>query len=190
MNLTLSVVFKFSFAKEATLKKKSEKTSNEVSRRKFIKSAATTAGIAGFPYFFVKAHAASDPKVFSAYIFDGNLGDFYDKHWYKPFAEKFDINIQYIRLKGSRVPLEKVQAQIAAGQPESDVVPMHGDQFIFAKRNNLLQEVFYGSLVRWVICGAGRGGGGRNGGGRGGGLGARNSRTECASSPSPSRKLQ
>jgi|TARA_B100000959_G_scaffold92404_1_gene98155 putative spermidine/putrescine transport system substrate-binding protein len=128
------------FAKEVIVKKKS-RNSSEITRRKFIQSAATTAGVAGFPYFFVKAHAASDPKVFSAYIYDGNLGEFYDKHWYKPFAEKFDIKIQYIQLKGSRLPMEKVQAQIAAGQPEADVVPMHGDQFIFAKRNNLLEEV-------------------------------------------------
>ena len=96
------------------MKKNSEKISNEMSRRKFIKSAATTAGVAGFPYFFVKAHAASDSKVLTVYMYDGTLGEFYDKHWYKPFAEKMDIKLQYIRLKGSRAPLEKIQAQIAA----------------------------------------------------------------------------
>ena len=73
MNLTLLVVFKFSFAKEAKLKKKSEKTSNEVSRRKFIKSAATTAGIAGFPYFFVKVKESASSSANTIYTQATNI---------------------------------------------------------------------------------------------------------------------
>ena len=73
--------------------------------------------------------------------FDGSLGEFYTKHWYKPFQEKFDVKMNFIKLKGSRVPLEKVQAQINAGKPETDVMPMHQDQVIFAQRNNLAMEV-------------------------------------------------
>ena len=122
-------------------KKHNVSVKQEISRRKFIKTAAATAGVAGMPFFFVKAHAESDPKVLRMYQYDGNLGEFYDTHWYKPFAEKFDLKLQYIRLKGSRAPLEKLQAQIGAGQPESDMVPMHGDQYIFARRNDLIQEV-------------------------------------------------
>ena len=35
----------------------------------------------------------------------------------------------------------KVQAQINAGQPETDVLPLHPDQVIFAKRNDLMRNV-------------------------------------------------
>jgi putative spermidine/putrescine transport system substrate-binding protein len=122
------------------MKTKSDKRQG-VSRRTVLRTTAAVAGASAFPYFFVKAHAASDPKVFAAYNFDGNLGDFYHKNWFTPFAEKFDVKINYIRLQGSRVPLEKVQAQIAAGQPEADFMPMHGDQYIFAKRNDMMIEI-------------------------------------------------
>lgn len=106
-----------------------------------IKSVLGAGAAMSTPYFFVKANAASDPKVLNVYNFDGSLGEFYTKHWYNPFIEKFDIKMNFIKLKGSRVPLEKVQAQIGAGKPETDVMPMHPDQVIFAERNNLALEV-------------------------------------------------
>ena len=127
--------------KEAPVKKNKNKLST-ISRREIIKGAgAATATVLATPYFFVKAHAASDPKHMRMYNFDGNLGDFYTKHWYGPFMEKFDVKMDFIRLKGSRAPLEKVQAQINAGQPETDVLPLHPDQVIFAKRNDLMRTV-------------------------------------------------
>ena len=127
--------------KEAPVKKNKNKLST-INRREIIKGAgAATATILATPYFFVKAHAASDPKHMRMYNFDGNLGDFYTKHWYGPFMEKFDVKMDFIRLKGSRAPLEKVQAQINAGQPETDVLPLHPDQVIFAKRNDLMRTV-------------------------------------------------
>ena len=127
--------------KEALVKKNKNKLST-ISRREIIKGAgAATATVLATPYFFVKAHAASDPKHMRMYNFDGNLGDFYTKHWYGPFMEKFDVKMDFIRLKGSRAPLEKVQAQINAGQPETDVLPLHPDQVIFAKRNDLMRTV-------------------------------------------------
>ena len=127
--------------KEALVKKNKNKLST-ISRREMIKGAgAATATVLATPYFFVKAHAASDPKHMRMYNFDGNLGDFYTKHWYGPFMEKFDVKMDFIRLKGSRAPLEKVQAQINAGQPETDVLPLHPDQVIFAKRNDLMRTV-------------------------------------------------
>ena len=127
--------------KEALVKKNKNKLST-ISRREIIKGAgAATATVLATPYFFVKAHAASDPKHMRMYNFDGNLGDFYKKHWYGPFMEKFDVKMDFIRLKGSRAPLEKVQAQINAGQPETDVLPLHPDQVIFAKRNDLMRNV-------------------------------------------------
>ena len=49
--------------------------------------------------------AAADPKRLALYNFDGNLGDFYTKIWINPFAEKHDVKIDIIRLKGSRAPL-------------------------------------------------------------------------------------
>jgi putative spermidine/putrescine transport system substrate-binding protein len=127
--------------KEALVKKNKNKLST-ISRREIIKGAgAATATVLATPYFFVKAHAASDPKHMRMYNFDGNLGDFYTKHWYGPFMEKFDVKMDFIRLKGSRAPLEKGQAQINAGQPETDVLPLHPDQVIFAKRNDLMRNV-------------------------------------------------
>ncbi len=127
--------------KEAPVKKNKNKLST-INRREIIKSAgAATATFLATPYFFVKANAASDPKHMRMYNFDGNLGDFYTKHWYGPFMEKFDVKMDFIRLKGSRAPLEKVQAQINAGQPETDVLPLHPDQVIFAKRNDLMRTV-------------------------------------------------
>jgi len=122
--------------------KKNKNKLSTISRREIIKGAgAATATVLATPYFFVKAHAASDPKHMRMYNFDGNLGDFYTKHWYGPFMEKFDVKMDFIRLKGSRAPLEKVQAQINAGQPETDVLPLHPDQVIFAKRNDLMRNV-------------------------------------------------
>ncbi len=127
--------------KEALVKKNKNKLSI-INRRDIIKGAgATAATFLATPYFFVKANAASDPKHMRMYNFDGNLGDFYTKHWYGPFMEKFDVKMDFIRLKGSRAPLEKVQAQINAGQPETDVLPLHPDQVIFAKRNDLMRNV-------------------------------------------------
>ena len=127
--------------KEALVKKNKTKLSI-INRREIIRGAgAATAAVLATPHFFVKAHAASDPKHMRMYNFDGNLGDFYTKHWYGPFIEKFDVKMDFIRLKGSRAPLEKVQAQINAGQPETDVLPLHPDQVIFAKRNDLMRTV-------------------------------------------------
>jgi len=127
--------------KEALVKKNKNKLTT-INRREIIKGAgAATATVLATPHFFVKAHAASDPKHMRMYNFDGNLGDFYTKHWYGPFMEKFDVKMDFIRLKGSRAPLEKVQAQINAGQPETDVLPLHPDQVIFAKRNDLMRTV-------------------------------------------------
>ena len=127
--------------KEALVKKNKNKLSI-INRREIIKGAgATAATFLATPYFFVKANAASDPKHMRMYNFDGNLGDFYTKHWYGPFMEKFDVKMDFIRLKGSRAPLEKVQAQINSGQPETDVLPLHPDQVIFAKRNDLMRNV-------------------------------------------------
>jgi putative spermidine/putrescine transport system substrate-binding protein len=113
----------------------------KLNRRTVIKSALGAGAVFSTPYFFVKANAASDPKVLNMYNFDGSLGESYTKHWYDPFIDKFDIKMNHIKLKGSRVPLEKVQAQIAAGKPETDVMPMHKDQVIFSERNNLAMEV-------------------------------------------------
>ena len=56
------------------MKKDEIGVTQEVSRRKFIKTAAATAGVTGMPFFFVKAHAESDPKVLRMYQYDGNLG--------------------------------------------------------------------------------------------------------------------
>ena len=116
-------------------------TNKGIKLRTVIKSAIAEGVGLSTPYFFVQAHASSDPKVLYMYNFDGSLGEFYTEHWYKPFQEKFDIKMNFIKLKGSRVPLEKVQAQINAGKPETDLMPMHQDQVIFAERNNLAMEV-------------------------------------------------
>ena len=65
----------------------------KLNRRTVLKTALGAGAAMSTPYFFVKAHAASDPKVMNMYNFDGSLGEFYTKHWYKPFQEKFDVKV-------------------------------------------------------------------------------------------------
>lgn len=116
-------------------------TSN-ITRRNVLKSAtASAAFVASAPYFFTRAHAAEDPKVVRFYMQDGSLGDLYMEHWYKPFVEMHDLKPEYIQLQGGNAPMEKLQAQIAAGRPEADVVPLHPNQLVFARRNDMLMPV-------------------------------------------------
>lgn len=111
-------------------------------RRRVLQGGAATAGFtAAAPFFFTRAHAQGDPKVVRFYTQDGSLGDLYMEHWYKPFVEKHDLKAEYVPLQGGNAPMEKLQAQIAAGRPETDVVPLHGNQLIFALRNDMLMPV-------------------------------------------------
>ena len=99
--------------KEALVKKNKNKLSI-INRREIIRGAgAATAAVLATPHFFVKAHAASDPKHMRMYNFDGNLGDFYTKHWYGPFIEKFDVKMDFIRLKGNDWRLRCVRGCIS-----------------------------------------------------------------------------
>ena len=111
-------------------------------RRRVLKGAAAAAGFtAAAPYFFTRAHAQSDPKVVRFYTQDGSLGDLYMEHWYKPFVEMHDLKAEYVPLQGGSAPMEKLQAQIAAGRPEADVLPLHGNEKVFALRNDMLMPV-------------------------------------------------
>jgi len=111
-----------------------------ISRRKVLQTSLVAGSALATPYFFMRS-AKADPKQLNIYNWDGNLGDFYVEHWHKPFEEAFDVKLNVIKLAGSRAPLEKVQAQINAKRPESDFLPLHPDQYIYAQRNNLLMEV-------------------------------------------------
>jgi len=115
-------------------------TGRNISRRKVLQTSLVAGGALATPYFFMRS-AKADPKQLNIYNWDGNLGDFYVEHWHKPFEEAFDVKLNVIKLAGSRAPLEKVQAQINAKRPESDFLPLHPDQYIYAQRNNLLMEV-------------------------------------------------
>jgi len=122
-----------------------------VTRRKLLKSAsATAAGVLATPYFFTRAHAASDPKVIRFYAYDGNLGDLYMRDWYEPFVEKFDLKAEYVRIAGGRAPLEKLQAQISAGRPEVDVIPLQPQQLIVATRNDMLLPISKTDVPEYV----------------------------------------
>ena len=52
-------------------------TNKGIKRRTVIKSAIAAGVGLSTPYFFVQAHASSDPKVMNMYNFDGSLGEFY-----------------------------------------------------------------------------------------------------------------
>ncbi len=119
---------------------------SNISRRTVLKAGAAGATLLAAPYGFTKARAASDPKRLILYNFDGNLGEFYTKHWIGPFVEKHDVKVDIVRLQGSRAPMDKVQAKIEAGEAETDFLPMHRDQYIYAVRNNLLEETPSGAL--------------------------------------------
>ena len=116
------------------------KRNNDISRRSVLKTAVVAGGSLATPYFFM-ASPKADSKQLNMYNWDGNLGDFYVKYWHKPFEEKFDVKINIIKLAGSRAPLEKVQAQINAKRPESDFLPLHPDQYIYARRNDMVMDV-------------------------------------------------
>jgi hypothetical protein len=44
----------------------------KLNRRTVLKTALAAGAAMSTPYFFVKAHAASDPKVMNMYNFDGS----------------------------------------------------------------------------------------------------------------------
>lgn len=111
-------------------------------RRHLLSGAAATAAFAvAAPYIATRAHAQGDPKVIRFYTQDGTLGDLYMEHWYRPFVEMHDLRAEYIPLQGGNAPMEKLQAQIAAGRPGADVIPLHGNQLVFALRNDMLMPV-------------------------------------------------
>jgi putative spermidine/putrescine transport system substrate-binding protein len=116
-------------------------------RRKF---AAGAAAGTTFPYFFVKAHAQTDPKRLVIYTWDGALGRFYDEHWIGPFMKQFDVKVETIPMVGASVQLDRVRAQIGAGRPESDLLPLHPHQRIFAERNNMMLKIERSALPEAV----------------------------------------
>jgi putative spermidine/putrescine transport system substrate-binding protein len=106
-------------------------------------------GIAGglaTPSFFVKAHAQTDPKRLVIYTWDGQLGRFYEENWIKPFMQEFDVRVDTIPMVGASVQLDRVRAQINAGRPESDLLPLHPHQAIFAERNNMMFNVDWSQI--------------------------------------------
>ena len=110
-------------------------------RRTIIRGvAATGLGLAA-PWFYIKAPRAADPKRLNAYNYDGVVGKFYADYWIKPFEEKFDVKVDTVQVSASLVPLDKLMAQIAAGRPESDYVPLQPTQMIIAVRNNALMKL-------------------------------------------------
>ena len=118
-----------------------------LSRRRVLATGAAAGATAlAAPYGFTKARAATDPKHLILYNFDGNLGDFYTEYWINPFIEQNDIKVDIVRLQGSRAPMDKVQAKIEAGEAETDYLPMHRDQYIYALRNDLIEETPAGSM--------------------------------------------
>jgi putative spermidine/putrescine transport system substrate-binding protein len=112
-------------------------------RRRLTQAAAAAVTM---PYFFVKAHAQTDPKRLVIYTWDGALGRFYDEQWIGPFMKEFDVKVDTIPLVGSSVQLDRVRAQINAGRPESDFLPLHPHQAIFAQRNNMMLKVDWSAM--------------------------------------------
>jgi putative spermidine/putrescine transport system substrate-binding protein len=102
------------------------------------------AGLAA-PLFFSRS-AKADPKRLVIYNFDGELGKFYTENWFRPFEQANDVKIAEITMVGSAPPLDKLTAQINAGRPEADVVPLQPPQLVLAARNTLLLKLDKGAL--------------------------------------------
>lgn len=112
-------------------------TKNSPSRRTVLGTlgASLTAGLA-MPAIISRAYAANDTLV--VYNFDGLIGKFVKEYWIEPFEKSEGVRIETLTMQGSSPPMAKIKAQIEAGRPDADVIPMQMTDYTFAVRNNLL----------------------------------------------------
>lgn len=107
------------------------------SRRKVLKGLGTSVMVA--PYVITRALA--DDKTLVVYNFDGILGKYIKEAWIDPFAADNKVRVETLTMQGSSPPMAKIKAQIDAGRPDADVIPMQLTDYVFATRNNMLQPI-------------------------------------------------
>lgn len=110
---------------------------NRISRRTALQSLGAIAIAAPA----VITRAAADDKLLVVYNFDGVLGKYIKDTWIDPFAADNNVRIETLTMQGSSPPMAKVKAQIDAGRPDADVIPMQLTDYVFATRNNLLMKI-------------------------------------------------
>lgn len=116
---------------------RNQNKSSKITRRRLLGVAGAGIAASAFPYFYVK-RAAAQTKRLVIYNFDGSLGKFYKEFWMDPFAEEHGLEIETITMQGSAPPMAKIKAQVDAGEPDADVIPMQLTDYVFATRNDLL----------------------------------------------------
>ncbi|MGE3926065.1 MAG: ABC transporter substrate-binding protein [Lautropia sp.] len=121
------------------------KSADKFLSRRTVLGAGLAAGLSA-PAFYMRS-ARADPKRLVIYKFDGELGKFYTENWIRPFSQANDVKVDEITMVGSAPPLDKLAAQINAGRPEADVVPLQPPQLVFAERNKLLLKLDRAALT-------------------------------------------
>ena len=89
----------------------------------------------------IVTRALADDKTLVVYNFDGTLGKYVKENWIDPFAADNKVRVEILTMQGSSPPMAKVKAQIDAGRPDADVIPMQLTDYVFAKRNDLLMPI-------------------------------------------------
>jgi putative spermidine/putrescine transport system substrate-binding protein len=112
---------------------------NGLTRRVVLKALAGSAatGLA-MPAIVNRAYANETLVV---YNFDGIIGKFIKENWIDPFAKSEGVRIDVLTMQGSSPPMAKIKAQVDAGRPDADVIPMQLTDYTFAVRNNLLMPI-------------------------------------------------
>jgi putative spermidine/putrescine transport system substrate-binding protein len=72
------------------------------------------------------------------YNFDGLLGKYIKEAWIDPFAPDNNVQVEIQTMQGSSPPMAKIKAQIDAGRPDADVIPMQLTDYVFATRNDIV----------------------------------------------------
>ncbi|HYB55672.1 MAG TPA: ABC transporter substrate-binding protein [Alphaproteobacteria bacterium] len=99
---------------------------------------------------FIKRAGAAEDKRLVVYNFDGVLGQAVKDLWIAPFAKKNGVTIDTITMTGSSPPMAKIKAEIDAGRPDADVIPMQLTDHVFATRNNMLQTIDRGGMPEYA----------------------------------------
>ena len=89
----------------------------------------------------IVTHARADDKVLVVYNFDGVLGKYIKESWIDPFAADNNVRVEILTMQGSSPPMAKIKAQIDAGRPDADVIPMQQTDYVFATRNSMLAPI-------------------------------------------------
>jgi len=112
----------------------------KMSRRSVLNTlGVAAAGALAAPAVITRSLAAGETLV--VYNFDGLLGKVIKEHWIDPFSQKNGVKVEVLTMQGSSPPMAKIKAQIDAGRPDADVIPMQMTDYVFGVRNKLFQPI-------------------------------------------------